>query len=61
MKNYTLNEAAELLRIPANTLRKFRHEIGGAKLGRLWVFTEKELTDWMESKRRKPLRELLSV
>tara|TARA_R110002050_G_scaffold298733_1_gene462588 strand:- start:2901 stop:3089 length:189 start_codon:yes stop_codon:yes gene_type:complete len=60
-RNYTLAEAAEKLRIPAGTLRKYRPEIGGAKLGRLWVFTEDELNRWMESRRHKPMSELQSA
>lgn len=60
-KNYDLVEAAEFLRLPVDTFRKHRPEIGGSKLGRRWVFTEKELIEYMESKRSKPLSELKSA
>lgn len=60
-KNYTLEEAAEFLRLSKDVLYKYRREIGGAKLGRRWVFSETELTDWLESKRHKPLRDLKSA
>jgi len=56
-KNYLLEEAAEYLRLPVPTFRKFREEIGGSKLGRRWVFTEGELDKFLASKRRKPVCE----
>ncbi len=57
-RNYDLLEAAEFLRLPVDTFRKHRPEIGGSKLGRRWIFTEKELIEFMERKRSKPLHEL---
>jgi hypothetical protein len=54
-----MDEAAEFLRIPKETFKKKRREIGGSRLGRRLVFTELELVRWMESKREKPLSELL--
>lgn len=58
VKTYTIEGASELLNTPVGTLRKYRSEIGGSKLGRRWIFSEQELIDWMISKRRKPIREL---
>jgi len=58
LKNYTVEEAADFLRIPKDTFRKHRRDIGGSRLGRRLVFTESELMRWMESKREKPIREL---
>ena len=60
-KNYDLVEASDFLRLPVDTFRKHRPEIGGSKLGRRWVFTEKELIEYMERKRSKPLSELKSA
>ncbi|MGQ8336862.1 helix-turn-helix domain-containing protein [Sunxiuqinia sp. A32] len=57
-QNYTIDEAAEFLRIPVGTLRKHRPSIGGSKLGRRWVFTKEELTNFMKLNRSKPLQEL---
>lgn len=59
-KNYTVEEAAEFLRIPTDTFRKFRKNIGGSRLGRRLVFSENELVRFMESKREKPVHELLA-
>jgi hypothetical protein len=61
VKTYTIEGASELLNTPVGTLRKYRSQIGGSKLGRRWIFSEQELIDWMLSKRRKPVRELLSL
>ncbi len=61
IKNYDLIEASSFLRLPVDTFRKHRPEIGGSKLGRRWVFTEKELIEYMERNRSKPLHELKSV
>jgi len=61
VKTYTIEGASELLSTPVGTLRKYRCEIGGSKLGRRWIFSEQELIDWMLSKRRKPIRELNSM
>ena len=60
-RNYTMEEAAEFLRIPKETFRKCRRDVGGSRLGRRIIFTEHELVRWMESKREKPLRELQSA
>jgi len=56
-RNYLLDEAADYLRLPIPTFRKYREEIGGSKLGRRWVFTEDELDKFLSSKRRKPVME----
>lgn len=56
-----MEEAAEFLRIPKETFKKHRKDIGGSRLGRRMIFTESELMRWMESKREKPLRELQSA
>lgn len=58
---YTLPEAAEYLRMPINTFRKHRPEIGGTKLGKRWLFTESELLIYVEKNRSKPISELKSV
>jgi len=42
-KFYDVKEAAEFLRIPVNTLRKFIPEIGRSKLGRRLIFSETDL------------------
>lgn len=60
-KTYTIESAAEALNIPVPTLRKFRPELGGSKIGRRWIFTEDELTDFMQRKRSRPLSELRSA
>lgn len=60
-RNYTLDEAAELLRLAKPTFRVFRPQIGGSKIGRRWIFTESELVRFMEAKRSKPLHELQSA
>lgn len=57
-KFYDLVEAAEFLRLPIDTFRKHRPEIGGSKLGRRWVFSEEELINFVEKNRSKPLHEL---
>ncbi|MGV8095983.1 MAG: helix-turn-helix domain-containing protein [Mangrovibacterium sp.] len=59
IKNYTIQEAADKLRIPEGTLRKHQHEIGYSKLGRLVIFREEDLEQWMQLRRRKPIRELV--
>lgn len=60
IKTYTIEGAAEVLNTPVPTIRKHRHEIGGSKLGRRWIFTEEELNGWLESRRHKPTRELMA-
>lgn len=55
-RNFTIAKASQELGVPIGTLRKHRAEIGGAKLGRLWIFTESELLNWMEFRRRSPVR-----
>ncbi len=60
-KLFDLVEAAEFLRLPIDTFRKHRPEIGGSKLGRRWIFTEQELMNFVERKRSKPLHELKSA
>jgi len=57
-KNYTIEEAAEILRLPVATVRKHQYEIGFSKLGRRLIFREDDLDKWIESKRHKPNREL---
>jgi hypothetical protein len=60
-KVYTLPEAAEFLRIPEWTFRKYRPQVGGSKLGKRWLFTETELLGYLESKRHKPVQDLQSA
>jgi len=59
-KFYDLIETAEFLRMPIDTFRKYRPEIGGSKLGRRWIFSEDELIKFYEKHRSKPLNELKS-
>lgn len=54
----TLPEAAQSLRMPISTFRLHRPAIGGTKLGKHWLFTDEELTKFIESKRSKPVSEL---
>ncbi|MGD9930634.1 MAG: helix-turn-helix domain-containing protein [Mangrovibacterium sp.] len=61
IQNYTLEEAAEKLKIPVPTFRKYRPQIGGSKIGRRWVFSEQELLSFMDRKRSKPIHELQSA
>ncbi len=60
-KNYDFIEAAEFLRLPVNTFRKLRPEIGGSRLGRRYIFSEKEVIEFMDRKRSKPVHQLLSA
>lgn len=45
---YLMEEAAEYLAMPVSTLRRHRHKIGGAKMGKRWTFTQKELDQFIE-------------
>lgn len=51
-KRYLLEEAAEYLSMPINTLRFHRDKIGGSKLGKRWTFSQEELDLFVESNRR---------
>lgn len=57
-KNYDVKEAAEFLRMPIGTFRKHLPEISRSKLGRRWLFTEKDLIEYIERNRSKPMHEL---
>lgn len=53
-----LEEAAEYCRMPVPTFRIHRARIGGAKIGKRWTFSLNELDRFIESNRRKTLREI---
>lgn len=53
---YTLNEAAERLKIPVGTLRKYQREIGFSKLGRTIVMKESDLVRWINKRYYKPVQ-----
>lgn len=60
-KLYLIPDAAFYLRMPISTFRQHRPAIGGAKIGKRWVFTESELLSFVEKNRSKPLHELKSA
>lgn len=47
----TVEEAAEYLRVPRTTLLAKARQglIPGAKIGRLWRFSRRQLLEWLES------------
>lgn len=49
-KYFTVEEAAEYIRIPLGTLRKHLPEIKRAKLGRLIIISLDSLEEWINSK-----------
>jgi hypothetical protein len=60
-KLYLISEAASYLRMPIPSFRQHRPAIGGAKIGKRWVFTESELLRFVEKHRSKPIHELKTV
>ena len=52
MKTLTLEQAAELLKCSAATVRRKakRGEVPGRKVGRCWVFVEEHLADWISGR-----------
>jgi excisionase family DNA binding protein len=53
MKVYTIEEAADLLRIHPDTARDLARQgkLQGSKIGRRWRFTEQDLQDFLERQR----------
>jgi hypothetical protein len=54
MKNFTIEELSDFLRIPVATIRKHQNDIDHYKLGRRLIFPEGGVIAWMNSRRRKP-------
>ena len=53
-KKYNLEEAANYLKMAIPTFRLHQHKIGGAKMGRRWIFTKTELDAFVQRNRKQP-------
>ena len=55
MKTYDINEAADFLKVDRSTALDLAHlgTLPGAKVGRVWVFTEDELVAYLRDVTRK--------
>lgn len=60
-KYFTVEEAAEHVKIPLGTLRKHLPEIKRSKLGRRIIISSDSLEDWVDRRSSKPLSELQSA
>ena len=55
---FYLSEAAQYAGLPVPTFRIHQHKIGGTKIGKRWIFSKKELDNFMAQNRRKTLAEI---
>lgn len=55
MKLYTVNELLEILKVSRKTMYKYiaDEKIKGSKVGNKWLFTEKQVNDFLESRQGK--------
>lgn len=55
MKLYTVNELLEMLQVSRKTMYKYiaDEKIKGSKVGNKWLFTEKQVNDFLESRQSK--------